>query len=719
MAVVREKRAKRILVLGGSGEGFALAGVLDGVPGLEVISSFAGRTQRLRRPAGGMRVGGFGGAAGLAAYLRRNAIDAVVDATHPFARQIKKNAARAGQQTGTPVLHLLRPPWTEQAGDFWLHAATMEEAAALVPPGPGKVLLTVGRGALLPFAARSDVAFIARVIEAAELPRACRHFEILRARGPFHTAAEILLLQSRGISAIVAKNSGGDGARAKLEAARALGLPVILVARPNPPRGEKVQTVGEAVRWLSARLGFAPLHIHRKRPSQPAVTQSLRIKTPGKANGGNGQTGPAQALPLNVVGVTESGWEGLSPQARQAIAQAKTIMGSKRQIGLIAPRHLAGKTVRTWPSPLFPALERLLENADAAGAGPVCLLASGDPMLFGIGASLRQRLNGRDIAVHPQVSSVALACARLGWDQASCRILSLCGRPLAQLHRELFDGVRLLLLGADENTPGDIARLLVERGFGASRMQVLGYLGGPRESRFSVLAKDFPQDRPPDGRARPALNVVAVSCVADPGAAILSTTPGLAEDVFRHDGQISKAEVRAITLAALSPRPDALLWDIGAGSGAVGIEWMRAAPRARAFALELRADRVRHIRANAQALGVPDLRVIQGRAPGVLRNLPAPDAIFVGGGTADAALLAKAMEALKPGGRLVANGVTLEAGRVLSEAADRYGGTLIQIAISRRQPLGSFSAWKPARPVIQWRWAAPWEDRPETGGAGE
>ncbi len=699
-----------MLILGGSSEGFALARLLSRVHGVSVISSFAGRTNTLRRPAGEMRVGGFGGAAGLLRYLRREGIAAVIDATHPFAERISRNAVRAARQNKTPLLHIVRPPWRPEPGDRWIFASSMQEAARLLPAGQGKVLLTVGRSELACFAWRKDVNFIARVIEAEGVPPACRHFEILRARGPFNEAAEILLLQSRNIRCIIAKNSGGDGAYAKLAAARALGLPVIMVDRPPPPPGQQVATPEAAVRWLAARLRIPPLHLNRAGRGLRAVSQAVCEL----ARAASAPVSMPAGKSLHVVGIGENGWDGLSLSARAALTQARTVIGSARQLALLPRDRLAGKNVQQWPSPLRPALQALVNGLKGQGGmaldSPVCVLASGDPMMFGIGASLRKYLCSDDMQIHPQISSVALACARLGWETSGCEVISLCGRPLTLLHKALFPAARLIVLSADEGTPAKIAELLVERGFGRSWLHVFGHLGGPRESCLRVRADRFPRSQ-----AVPRLNLVAIACPQQPspGAAVLSTVPGLPESAYRHDGQITKAPVRAITLAALSPRPGELLWDIGAGSGAVAIEWMRAAPRMRAFAFETRADRIDNIRVNAQALGVPELRVIRGRAPAVLRNMPRPDAIFIGGGVSIPGMLTTALAALKPGGRLVANGVSLEAERVLMEAADAFGGDLTQMVVSRRRPLGRFSAWQPSRPITQWAYVAPWASEEE------
>ncbi|MDQ4060444.1 MAG: precorrin-6Y C5,15-methyltransferase (decarboxylating) subunit CbiT, partial [Pseudomonadota bacterium] len=274
---------------------------------------------------------------------------------------------------------------------------------------------------------------------------------------------------------------------------------------------------------------------------------------------------------------------------------------------------------------------------------------------------------------------------------------SACGRPLEALHAELFDGARIVVFSADRATPHAAAALLVSRGFGESRMTVLEHLGGERERIRRLRVRDWPAE------AQFAdLNLVAIECAAGEGARVLSRAPGLPDDAYAHDGQITKREVRAATLARLSPRPGELLWDIGAGSGSIGIEWMRAAPRARAVGIELRADRATRARENAAALGVPGYHVVEGRAPEALAGLDAPDAIFVGGGLTSPDLLQACWITLKPGGRLVANAVTLESEALLPRAFAERGGDLVRLAVARAEPVGGYTGWRPLMPVTQW-----------------
>jgi precorrin-6Y C5,15-methyltransferase (decarboxylating) len=203
---------------------------------------------------------------------------------------------------------------------------------------------------------------------------------------------------------------------------------------------------------------------------------------------------------------------------------------------------------------------------------------------------------------------------------------------------------------------------------------------------------------PPHSR----LAIVAIDCRLDPAAAPLPRVPGLPDDAFEHDGQLTKRELRAFALAALAPVPGQLLWDVGAGSGSIGIEWMRVHPASRAVAVEPRADRRERIARNAAALGVPGLTVVAGSAPQALAGLPGPDAVFVGGGVTVPGVLDACWAALGPGGRLVANAVTVEGQAVLTDCGRRLGGTLTRIGVEHAGALGSFTAWRPALAVVQW-----------------
>ena len=391
-----------------------------------------------------------------------------------------------------------------------------------------------------------------------------------------------------------------------------------------------------------------------------------------------------------VVGIGADGWSGLSEAARAAVLSADEVVGSRRQLDLLPSD---APPARPWPSPIGPLVDELVGRA----AGCVCVLASGDPMLHGIGATLARRLEADrlEVIVHP--SALALACARLGWAEAEVALVSTVARPAATVARVLQDGRRVVVYGG----AAAVAELVTAAGFGPSRLVVLEQLGGPAERMAEATAETW-GDREID-----PLHVVALDCVRAPGAPLRPLVPGLPDDAFAHDGALTKRHIRAATLAALAPTPDGLLWDIGAGSGSIAIEWMRAEPTARAVAVESRPDRAERIGANAARLGVPSLAVITGQAPEALAGLDRPQAVFIGGGLTTPGVLDTAWDALEPRGRLVANAVTVEGERVLFEARASRGGDLVRLEVSRAEPIGSFTAWRPALPIVQWSVAKP------------
>lgn len=393
---------------------------------------------------------------------------------------------------------------------------------------------------------------------------------------------------------------------------------------------------------------------------------------------------------LVVVGIGDDGWAGLGPAARAAVERADVLVGGARHLALVPAE---GKTCESWPGDMRPFIDALVQRRGER----ICVLASGDPLLFGVGTLFARRLGTGDLAIIPHVSTFAVVCARMLWPQAETTLASVCGRPVEALHQELFDDARLVIFSADRQSPHQVAELLRDRGFGASRITVLEHLGGEDERLHAFRADNMPADV-----AFADLNALAVHCVAGAEARILSKAPGLPDDAFVHDGQITKREVRASTLALLSPRPGELLWDVGAGSGSIGIEWMRAAAHAQAIAVEARADRAARIAENAARLGVPRLRVVEARAPEALDGLAAPDAVFIGGGLTEPGVLEACWTALKPGGRLVANAVTLESEAVLLQAHGECGGDLVRLAAARADAVGGFTGWRPAMPVTQW-----------------
>jgi precorrin-6B C5,15-methyltransferase / cobalt-precorrin-6B C5,C15-methyltransferase len=392
---------------------------------------------------------------------------------------------------------------------------------------------------------------------------------------------------------------------------------------------------------------------------------------------------------LTVVGIGADGWAGLGEPARAAIAAAELVVGSERQLALLPTGEAE---LRPLPSPLEPLLEEL-----AAGNGRrTCVLASGDPMLHGIGASLARRLPPGALAVHPHPSAFALACARLGWPAADVELVSAVARPADVLARDLQPGRRIVAYSTGEDGAAALAAVACAHGYGRSRFVVLEQLGGPAEQVHESTAGEW-GTRPAD-----PLHAVAIECVPAPGAPLLQRTPGLPDDAFENDGQLTKRPVRALALAALAPAPRQLLWDVGAGSGSIGIEWLRAEPSAEAVAIEPRPERAARAAANATRLGVPRLRVVEGSAPAALTDLDPPDAVFVGGGVTEPGLLAYCWEELRPGGRLVANAVTLDAEAALFTARAAHGGELTRLEIASAEPLGSFTGWVPRRPIVQW-----------------
>lgn len=401
----------------------------------------------------------------------------------------------------------------------------------------------------------------------------------------------------------------------------------------------------------------------------------------------------APATPwLSIVGIGEDGIAGLGENARNMIAGAQTVFGGKRHLELAASL-ITGQT-RAWPSPFDQAVAAVL----ALRGGSVCVLASGDPMFYGVGATLARHVSASEMQIVPAPSAFSLAAARLGWAQQSATCVSLHGRPLTLLRAHLQPGRKLLVLTSDAEGPAAVADMITRLDFGPSRFIVLEALGGTRERITETSAVAFhPRDIDP-------LNLVAIEVVATPDARAMPLAPGLPDDWFEHDGQITKRTVRAATISVLAPCYGELLWDIGSGSGSISIEWMLRDPSLRAVAVERDAERAARIGRNAEALGVPGLEIVTGEAPSALADLPDPDTIFIGGGC-DAAVLDTALARLKPRGRLVVNAVTLETEALLIAAHQKHGGELLRLAVAHASPVGSLTGWRPAMPVTQWSWS--------------
>ena len=394
---------------------------------------------------------------------------------------------------------------------------------------------------------------------------------------------------------------------------------------------------------------------------------------------------------ITVVGIGADGWESLSAQARAAVLAADLLVGGERQLDLLPPEARGER--RAWPQELVTLVDEL--PALAADGREIAVLASGDPLLHGVGATILRRIGEDGVQIVPAVSSFALACARLRWPAADVELVSATSRVPEVVAPALAPGRRIVVFGFGPRGAAQIARVARERGFGASRLVVLEELGGPLEQVVESTAEAW-GDR--DGAA---LHLVALEVRGD--GPLLGRAPGLPDDAYEHDGQITKRDVRVVTLAALVPVPGQLLWDIGAGSGSVAIEWLRAAPGSRAIAIERDAQRAERIARNALTLGVPSLRVVHGSAPEVLDELEErPDAIFVGGGVSSYGLLMRCMGALRRGGRLVANVVTVEGEGILGRAHEEHGGRLTRLSLAHAEPLGRFTGWRPAMPITQW-----------------
>jgi precorrin-6Y C5,15-methyltransferase (decarboxylating) len=393
---------------------------------------------------------------------------------------------------------------------------------------------------------------------------------------------------------------------------------------------------------------------------------------------------------LSIVGIGEDGLDGLSPVARTLIAQAALVVGGRRHLALIGPAA-KGETL-AWPSPpgaAFPAIR-------ARRGTPVCIVATGDPFFYGIGSLLAAEIPPDEMLCLPAASAFGLAAGRLGWPVQDCALVTVHGRALERIVPCLQPRARILALSWDESTPGKLAALLTASGLGQTRITVCEALGGPRERLRTAAAGAFSLD------GIDPLNLVALEIGDAPGGRFIPRAAGLPDEWFEHDGQMTKRDIRAITLSALAPRQGELLWDIGAGSGSVGIEWMLASPSNATIAIERVPARAGRIARNAASLGVPDLRIVEGAAPEALRGLPTPHAIFIGGGATVPGTIDTAWATLATGGRLVVNSVTIETQAELIQRFRTLGGALKTIQIAHADPVGGFHGMRPSMPVTQW-----------------
>ena len=396
---------------------------------------------------------------------------------------------------------------------------------------------------------------------------------------------------------------------------------------------------------------------------------------------------------LSIVGIGEDGVAGLSPTARKLIAAADLVVGGKRHLGLAA-ELIKGRGL-AWPSPIGDALPEIERHRGR----PVVVLASGDPFHYGVGDLLRRSFPAEETLCLPQPSAFSLAASRLGWSLQDIALVSLHGRALEGIVRHLQPGAHILALSWDGETPSRLARLLVERGMGATAVTVLEAMGGLHERLRRTTAAAYDLDDVA------ALNTVALEVESAPDGAVVALSPGLDDSLFEHDGQLTKREVRAATLSALAPRHGELLWDVGLGAGSVAIEWLLRHPSLRAIGIEDQPERAARAARNAAALGTPDLAIVQKRAPAAFEGLAAPDVVFLGGGLSDPGVFEGAWSALKSGGRLVANAVSLQSEARLIDLFQRHGGELVRLEVSRAGKAGSSNVfvWRQASPIIQWR----------------
>src|SRR5580698_7354349 len=400
---------------------------------------------------------------------------------------------------------------------------------------------------------------------------------------------------------------------------------------------------------------------------------------------------PSDDMPrpwLSIVGIGEDGVDGLSEAARDLLARAELIVGGKRHLTL-AP---LGKPTLEWESPFSGTIPKLLSHRGQR----VVVLCSGDPYWYGAGSVLAEAVPAEETIAIPSPSTFAWAAARLRWRLEETVTLGLHARPIQLLRPHLRNGARLIVLMRDGAATAQVAAYLNANGFGPARLTILEALGGPRERVRAATAAGFARD---DVTAPVAL---AIEASAEPGAILLPRVAGLPDELFAHDGQLTKREIRAITLSTLAPRDNELLWDIGARAGSIGIEWLLAHPTNRAIGIEARQDRLDRARSNALSLGVPHFDLRLGTAPGALKDLPTPDAIFVGGGASRDGVLDAAWQALTPGGRLVVNSVTLETEAILIARQAHHGGTLLRLSVERAGAVGDRTGWRATMPVVQW-----------------
>jgi precorrin-6B C5,15-methyltransferase / cobalt-precorrin-6B C5,C15-methyltransferase len=399
---------------------------------------------------------------------------------------------------------------------------------------------------------------------------------------------------------------------------------------------------------------------------------------------------------LSVVGIGDDGLVGLSPIARSLLDQAEIVFGGKRHLAMLPATD--DRTQLVWQKPFRESIEQIINHRGQQ----VCVLASGDPLCYGVGSGLYQVLlaQGRqplaEMIICPAPSAFSLAGSRLGWTYSEIETVSLCGRDLHLILPLLYPGAKILALSADRHTPMQLVQMLHGLSLGDVQMTVLEHLGGSQERTLSDRVSDWVSSE----QVIADLHTIALECPHH--IAGYSRLPGLPDDAYIHDGQLTKREIRAVALATLAPMPGQLLWDVGAGNGSIAIEWLRSHPRNRAIAIEQHPQRWQNIALNAANLGVPNLQIVHGQAPAVCHDLPSPDAIFIGGGFTVVGMFEACWQALKTGGQLVVNGVTIETEQLILQLQQQYGGSLDRLAVQRAEPVGKFLGWKAFSPVLQW-----------------
>ena len=395
---------------------------------------------------------------------------------------------------------------------------------------------------------------------------------------------------------------------------------------------------------------------------------------------------------ITVIGVGADGLDGLTSSTRDHVACADLLVGGERHQAMVPDSDLkAGAERLTWSCGIASAMD---EIANWRGKS-VVVLASGDPLYFGAGSTLARHFGAAEINVIPYPGAFSLACARMVWPIPDATTMTVHGRAHAGLNLHIRPGARIVALSWNGESPAKLANILRDRGFGPSTIVVFSDMGTVEEQRFDGTAENWPHATVPD------INTVCIDCTPGPDANWWPRTPGLPEEAFEHDSQITKREVRAATLAALAPQPGELLWDVGAGCGSVSVEWLRSTDGTRAIAIERHEDRLKYIETNASTLGVPRLEIVAGEAPSALSDLATPDAIFIGGGVSNADILKACWERLAGGGRMVANAVTLEAQQQLMNFGASHDATFTRMSVARSGAVGELTTLRPMMDVLQ------------------